>query len=189
MLCSTYISAKTAGEKAYFTGKPCCNGHVAMRYVKSRQCYRCVELARACPARKKAHASFCRMYYLKNREAMKAARKPARKDLSRLERHKRRLSAGRWRRTHAAKWAAIQSRYRSCKLKATPAWANQSLIAGLYDLARRLTLESGIPHHVDHIFPLKSDWVCGLHVETNLRVITAKENIAKKNRKTEIHHE
>jgi hypothetical protein len=35
---------------------------------------------------------------------------------------------------------------------------------------------------VDHIIPLKSDFVCGLHCHTNLRVITAEENKAKNNR-------
>ena len=37
-------------------------------------------------------------------------------------------------------------------------------------------------HHVDHIIPLQGAIVSGLHVEGNLRVITATENMIKRNR-------
>lgn len=52
-------------------------------------------------------------------------------------------------------------------------------------MAERLTRETGIPHQVDHIVPLQSKIVCGLHVEHNLRVITATENARKKNKLVE----
>lgn len=61
-------------------------------------------------------------------------------------------------------------------------WANQEAIAAIYADARRLTAETGIPHHVDHEIPLLGTFVSGLHVETNLRALPARENILKSNR-------
>lgn len=51
-----------------------------------------------------------------------------------------------------------------------------------YELAQRRTRMTGEPWEVDHIVPLRSDIVCGLHNEHNLAVITAKANITKRNR-------
>jgi 5-methylcytosine-specific restriction endonuclease McrA len=48
--------------------------------------------------------------------------------------------------------------------------------------ARRLSAETGIRHSVDHIIPLCGRTVTGLHVETNLRIITLEQNIRKGNR-------
>lgn len=52
----------------------------------------------------------------------------------------------------------------------------------MYLEARRLTLETGRLHVVDHIVPIKHDKVCGLHVSHNLRVIESPENLRKSNK-------
>jgi 5-methylcytosine-specific restriction endonuclease McrA len=49
-------------------------------------------------------------------------------------------------------------------------------IGEIYAEARRLTKETGIEHHVDHIKPLAAG---GEHHPDNLRVITAEENLKK----------
>ena len=59
---------------------------------------------------------------------------------------------------------------------ASPAWADKKAIKAMYAKAVRLAQETGIPHNVDHIEPLYSELVCGLHVESNLQVITSKQN-------------
>lgn len=64
----------------------------------------------------------------------------------------------------------------------TPRWANRRAIDAIYAEARRLTIETGVPHQVDHIVPLLGRSVSGLHVEYNLRIVTATENAAKSNR-------
>ena len=51
------------------------------------------------------------------------------------------------------------------------------LCIAFYTESRRLTIETGIQHHVDHIIPLAKG---GLHCQTNLQVLTAKENREKR---------
>ena len=65
---------------------------------------------------------------------------------------------------------------RSTLLKATPSWANESAIISIYEKA----IAQG--REVDHIVPLHSNLVCGLHVENNLQILTRMENIKKGNR-------
>jgi hypothetical protein len=87
-----------------------------------------------------------------------------------------------WKVKNGGKLTAKRARRRAKELKAKAAWLNQEKIAAIYKEAVKKTQQTGVKHHVDHIFPLKSDWLCGLHVETNLQVLTYKENLAKGNR-------
>lgn len=63
-----------------------------------------------------------------------------------------------------------------------PAWVNWDDFKDVYTRARDLTMSTGVPHAVDHIYPLKSGWVCGLHTPANLHVLTQKLNGKKRNR-------
>ena len=67
-------------------------------------------------------------------------------------------------------------------MRRSPKWANEFFIEEAYRLAAMRTKMLGYKWHVDHIVPLKSKLVCGLHVENNLRVIPAKDNLIKGNR-------
>ena len=67
------------------------------------------------------------------------------------------------------------------KLQATPAWANDFFIQEAYALAKLREKICGGKWEVDHIVPLKSSLVCGLHTESNLRVIPRSQNRVKKN--------
>lgn len=89
--------------------------------------------------------------------------------------------ASAWSRANRPSRNARDAARRAQKLHATPAWANQFFIGEAYELARLRTKVTGIEWQVDHVVPLVSPIVCGLHVEHNLRVITAYENRSKKN--------
>lgn len=65
---------------------------------------------------------------------------------------------------------------------ATPRWANRKEMMKVYLDRERIVRETGVPHEVDHIVPIVSKIVCGLHCEHNLRIITAFENRSKSNR-------
>lgn len=54
-------------------------------------------------------------------------------------------------------------------------------IKAIYLECARITNETGIPHQVDHIVPLKGKIVSGLHVPWNLQIIPARENRKKSN--------
>jgi hypothetical protein len=62
-----------------------------------------------------------------------------------------------------------------------PAWADRSRIKEMYKEARDKTHSTGTKWEVDHIVPLQSKLVCGLHVEHNLRVVPARLNRQKGN--------
>ena len=68
---------------------------------------------------------------------------------------------------------------RARKLNATVSWANEEKILNIYMQARRKKDQSGKPYAVDHIVPLKGENICGLHIESNLRIILQSTNASK----------
>ncbi len=71
---------------------------------------------------------------------------------------------------------------RALKIQATVAWADQSKIDRLYAEAQRLSELTGMIYHVDHIVPLNSAIVSGLHNEFNLQLLPGQDNLRKGNR-------
>lgn len=87
-----------------------------------------------------------------------------------------------WRAKNPHKVTAKQARRTAAQLQATPSWANQKAIAQYYLIANYLSAELNSPFQVDHVVPLQSKQVCGLHTETNLSILPAAWNAKKGNR-------
>ncbi|TFH10339.1 MAG: hypothetical protein E4H14_02700 [Candidatus Thorarchaeota archaeon] len=96
------------------------------------------------------------------------------------DKEQNRKRSKRWRELNTGQVSAQIAHRRALKLQAVPVWAEHEQIAALYGESRRLTETTGIAHQVDHIVPLKSNIVCGLHCKANLRIVTAEENNRKK---------
>lgn len=86
-----------------------------------------------------------------------------------------------WQKLNPGRAQANIAAYRAAKIQAMPAWANSEIIKDIYELAATVTILTSIEHNVDHVVPLRSKFVCGLHCEGNLQVITALKNRRKSN--------
>lgn len=63
----------------------------------------------------------------------------------------------------------------------TPPWADKKAMERVYRAAVEMTLRTGVKHEVDHIVPITSATVCGLHWEGNLQILPEIENKRKNN--------
>lgn len=80
---------------------------------------------------------------------------------------------------HAAELAAT----RRFRIKnATPGWVDRTGLREFYIASAHISDISGIPHEVDHVYPLVHAKFSGLHVPWNLQILTASENSSKGNR-------
>lgn len=82
---------------------------------------------------------------------------------------------------HASERARLNAAS-AARRRLPPDWLDAISLAQIqemYDIAKAVSVQTGIKHHVDHIIPLNAKLVNGLHVPWNLQVITASENCAK----------
>jgi 5-methylcytosine-specific restriction endonuclease McrA len=176
--------AKFTGADYYFTGKPCARGHVALRKTKGA-CVECMKedwaidnAKRSQKPKSEASKAAGRRYYEKNREAV-IARAAARPHVE------VRAYKDKYKQANPELYKALTSVRKRRHRNATPKWitAEQKLqIRKLYLQAQELTKLTGERYVVDHIVPLISPEVCGLHVPWNLRVVTQEENLKKSNK-------
>jgi hypothetical protein len=90
-----------------------------------------------------------------------------------------------WKEKNPAKVTANIGKYRASKSSAMPKWLTSEHIAqieAVYLQAKIYTVVTGVPYHVDHIIPIRSDLVCGLHVPWNLQVLKGEDNMRKSNK-------
>jgi len=132
-------------------------------------------------ANKDKISAYDKAYYEANRE------KAAARNRAWYEANKDKIAAydKAWQEANKDKVAAKDAKRHAAKLKRTPPWLTQEhhdQITSIYAERVRLTQETGVVHHVDHILPLQGKNVCGLHVPWNLRVIPAEDNLRKSNK-------
>jgi len=139
-------------------------------------------------------ASALRRYHA-NSDQIIAARREYQKAYRAAHKEKLRLQNMEWRQANAeelrvkskaaqpAKYAKSRHRYladsyarRAGRKIATPSWAREDLIAVVYKKAKELRM------HVDHVVPLRSKLVSGLHVWWNLQLLHPEENNRKSNK-------
>jgi len=92
--------------------------------------------------------------------------------------------------TSKALRAKEESNRRATKFGATPIWYSELddfILEELYFQAKRLENSFGIAYHIDHIIPLQSNIVCGLHWHKNWQLLSSYDNLAKGNKLLEEH--
>jgi len=67
------------------------------------------------------------------------------------------------------------------KINAVPLWFNEKKVEAIYLQRVLKQIETGVKHDVDHVVPLQSKLVCGLHTHQNLQILTQSENRHKSN--------
>jgi len=69
------------------------------------------------------------------------------------------------------------------KKQRMPSWADPAAIRKIYEDCAALNKKHGPrSHHVDHIVPLQGKNVSGFHVEYNLQILKASDNLSKSNK-------
>jgi len=186
-LPKTRKEAQALGATHYFTGEPCKHGHVAPRKTKGA-CIECIKVewqksnitrAEYFQQYNKSEAGqeAKQRYYAANREAVIDA---ARTRPSHVKKEYQKA----WKERNVL-WVRADTKTRRRKHRlATPPWLTRrqkTEMRSMYQIAITMSKTTGEKYVVDHIWPLRSNFVCGLHVPWNLRVITQAENAAKSN--------
>jgi hypothetical protein len=203
----TQEEARKLGMAFFFTGRPCIRGEKAARRVNGGGCVciKCTEHRRTLKAqqykqdpdkfRKAARESARRVraidrdaylsekkrYREANREMILANQRARRVTNIDADRERKRL----YRKERPEVNLASGARYRARKSVASPGWDREFddfVMLESVRLCRQRYEATGIKWEVDHMIPIRSKVVCGLHVGLNLQVIPAWMNNSKNNR-------
>jgi hypothetical protein len=167
--------AKTATRSHAFC-KTCMREYAADRYKQQRD--RLLLLAKAY----KERTNYPKMYYANNADAIKERSRRNGHEARKREPEKFSLRNKLYRQNNRAICLARMNKRRAARVRAVPAWTNLQRVKDFYITADALRMFTGEWYHVDHIVPLQSAIVCGLHNEFNLQILDAASNFSKGNR-------
>lgn len=168
--------AQERDEALYFTGKPCKRGHVSQRRVSNWICVACGRENDVSEKKRKTG----RDYYHNNSEAMNRYATAYQKSNP----DKTKATMKRWRDGNRGIANFHFRMYVIRKMHRTPAWLTELdkfIMSEIYQKSKDLSVSTGVKHHVDHIIPLNGELVSGLHVPSNLQILTAYDNLSKGN--------
>jgi len=193
--------------KRYFTGIPCKKNHISERNTTDGKCLRCKcewmvkkykedeDFRKRQRAYRKKYqvlnskklSEISRKWAIENPEKDKEVKRQAylknkaeyikrASEWSQNNKEKCREVRKKWKMNNPFFVALDHAKRRSLEIMAIPKWADKNKIKQIYKEAHKKGMD------VDHIIPLRSKYVCGLHVENNLQLLTPQENWKKGNR-------
>lgn len=175
------VKAKELNLKRYYTGNKCKHGHYAERFVSNCRCVTCsIEFKKegtyklSPDFKKKANERARYRYH--NEEGYKEKILSIGKKYREKNSEKESERTARNRKVYKSYYASKCAERRARKKKATPSWMDSTKINKVYDMAKLYELE------VDHVVPIQSDIVCGLHCWHNLQLLNRQENAKKLNK-------
>lgn len=203
MILITWSEAKKSGLKHYFTGKPCKRGHVALRQTSALRCMECakeIQAERMKDPEKRAKQIKIITAYNKKRRAtdleFKQRDNEYRKEWTRKKLQdpeyaakvlkQSRIASAKRRSANPSANRFKATNYKISKYKRIPSWLTKEdrlKMKSVY--AMRDWLNFTVPngnYQVDHIIPLRGQFVSGFHVPTNLQIIRGSDNARKGNR-------
>ncbi|MCK9371202.1 hypothetical protein M0R04_14920 [Candidatus Dojkabacteria bacterium] len=175
--------ANQQGLKRYFTGNPCKRGHLSQRDTINGNCVMCKQEYRKTDRSKELHKGYAntveakeaRIIYQRSDSYVNVRTAYKKTDVcKRTQRLYKKLNAG--------KVCAWGQKHRALKLQATPIWYEKTKVELIYTKAKEWSKILGCDLQVDHIVPLNSKLVCGLHCWSNLQLLDKPLNGSKRNK-------
>lgn len=191
--------AKQLGLLHYYTGLPCKRGgHITKRLVSASTCCECIKENHYTyyAGHRQQALDIIKKWSINNKEKVNTATQNWRinNPTKAKEVYAKYYSVSKskllaynkiWRQLNKAKIQIYNVKRRHGIQQATPPWINKDDINSIVDVYKKsvqLTMVTGVLHHVDHIIPISSKIVCGLHVPWNLQAIPATDNLQKNNK-------
>ena len=162
---SDFAKANKGKDGLHSACKFCTNEYAKQRYAKKKE--EILSKQKAYHLENKSERNLkCIEYKVKNKEKCN--------DLTKQ-----------WKQRNLYKVTSSNAYRRAAKKQATPIWLSDVdlwMLEEAYELAKLRKSKTKVDWHVDHIVPLVSNIVCGLHVPWNIQVIEARQNLVKHNK-------